>query len=505
MKARIQKILQEQSLEWLLNSAIDAMLITDQDGRIILANAPVLRLFGYATDELIDQPIETLLPQRFHGAHVSHRTNYFSQPRARNMGSGIELFGKRKDDTEFPVEVSLSPLKTEQGVHLVMATIHDITRRKQAEAALLESEARMRAIFDTAVDSIVTIDEHGIIERFNPAAQRLFGYAEAEVAGKNVSMLMPSPYRERHDGYLSRYMQTGEKRVIGSGREVIGLRKDGSVFPMDLSVAEMNFPGRRMFTGMVRNISERKFAEEQHGFLLQEIAEANEELTNFAYVVSHDLKAPLRAIGALADWLSTDYAEKFDAEGKDHMRLLISRVHRMGALIDGILQYSRVGRIKETPASVELNSLVRDVIDLLAPPPHIKISIEGSLPTVKIEPTRIQQVFQNLISNAIKYMDKPEGKIRIDCSAEEDHWKFTVIDNGPGIEKRHFERIFLLFQTLAPRDRIESTGVGLALVKKIVEMYGGEVGLESSIGVGTTFTFTLPRTGIRQHKDRKEI
>lgn len=504
MTEKNQKILEEQSLGWLLNSATDAMLITDQAGSIILANLPVLQLFGYSAEELIDQRIETLLPQRFRSAHVSHRTNYFSQSHARNMGSGIELFGKRKDNTEFPVEVSLSPLETEQGVRLVMATIHDITRRKQAEAALLESEARMRAIFDTAVDAIVTIDEHGIIERFNPAAQRLFGYAEAEVAGKNVSMLMPSPYREMHDGYLSRYMQTGEKRIIGSGREVIGLRKDGSIFPMDLSVAEMQFPDRRMFTGMVRDISERKFAEELHARLLQEVAEANEELTNFAYVVSHDLKAPLRAIGALADWLSNDYVDKFDAEGKDHMRLLISRVHRMGALIDGILQYSRVGRVKETPVSVEFNMLVHDVIDLLAPPAHIKVSVDGTLPTIKVEPTRIQQVFQNLISNAIKYMDKPQGEIIIRCDAEENQWKFSVTDNGPGIEERHFERIFQLFQTLAPRDRIESTGVGLALVKKIIEMYGGEVWLESAIGAGTKFIFTFPRNDVRQYKNRKE-
>jgi len=494
MRARILEILEEQSLGWLLSSATDAMLITDDGGKIILANAAVLRLFRYEVDELVNQPIEHLLPERFRSAHVVQRTAYFDHPRARNMGTGIELYGRRKDGSEFPVEVSLSPLKMEDGIKLVMATIHDITRRKQAESALLESEERMRAIFDTAVDAIMTIDERGIIERFNPAAQRLFGYTEGEVAGSNVSMLMPSPYREMHDGYLARYLETGEKRIIGSGREVVGLRKNGSVFPMDLSVAEMQFQGRRMFTGMVRDISERKQAEEQHARLLQEIAGANEELTNFAYVVSHDLKAPLRAIGALADWLSTDYADKFDAEGKEHMRLLISRVHRMGGLIDGILQYSRVGRVKEKPTAVDLNVLVSDVVDLLAPPGNIKVEVQSGLPVIKGEPTRLQQVFQNLISNAVKYMDKPNGEICIACSAHGKHWQFTVSDNGPGIEARHFERIFQLFQTLAPRDKIESTGVGLALVKKIVEMYGGEVWLESRIGRGTSFHFTLPRT-----------
>ena len=176
------------------------------------------------------------------------------------------------------------------------------------------------------------------------------------------------------------------------------------------------------------------------------------------------------------------------------MRLLISRVHRMDGLIDGILQYSRVGRVKETIVAVELNRLVREVIDLLAPPENIAVSVENSLPAVMAEPTRIQQVFQNLLSNAIKYMDKPAGEIRIACAAEGAQWKFSITDNGPGIDKQHFEKIFQLFQTLAPRDRVESTGVGLALVKKIVEMYDGRVWLESTLGRGSTFFFTLPRT-----------
>ena len=370
-----------------------------------------------------------------------------------------------------------------------------IREHEQIEDVLHKNEEeQFKFIVRSAVDGIVTIGERGIIERFNPAAERIFGYTEAEVVEKNVSILMPSPYHEAHDGYLAHYMQTGEKKIIGIGREVVGLRKDGTTFPMELAVGEMRRGERRMFTGTVRDISERKQAEEQRALLMHELESANEELKNFGYVVSHDLKAPLRAIGSLADWLSTDYADKFDDEGKEHMRLLISRVHRMDGLIDGILQYSRVGRVKEVAVAVELNQLVREVIDLLAPPASITVTIENPLPTVMTEPTRIQQVFQNLLSNAINYMDKPEGKIRIACSAEGRQWKFSVTDNGPGIKQQHFGKIFQLFQTLAPRDRVESTGVGLALVKKIVEMYGGRIWLESTVGQGSTFFFTLPRT-----------
>jgi two-component system sensor kinase FixL len=488
-----EHLLEAKSLEWLLESATDAMIIIDKGGRIIVANPTIEQLFGYPRQELIGKSMEILLPERFRQMHNFHLEDYFSQPHARAMGVGMGFLGLRRDGSEFPVDVSLSPLKTAQGLQ-VMATIHDITRRKQAEEALRESEARMRAIFDTAVDGIITIDERGIIERFNPAAELMFGYTEAEVAKKNISMLMPTPYHEAHDAYLAHYLQTGEKKIIGIGREVLGLRKNGTTFPMDLAVSETCQGERRMFTGTVRDISERKQTEEQRDRMLRELESANEELKNFGYVVSHDLKAPLRAIGSLANWLSTDYADKFDDEGKEHMRLLISRVHRMDGLIDGILQYSRVGRVKEVAVVVDLNQLVREVIDLLAPPTNITVSVENPLPTVMAEPTRIQQLFQNLISNAIKYMDKPEGEIRIACSAEGRQWKCSIADNGPGIDQQHFEKIFQLFQTLAPRDRVESTGVGLALVKKIVEMYGGRVWVESRVGKGSTFFFTLPRT-----------
>jgi PAS domain S-box-containing protein len=494
----MEPLIEGQSLEWLLASATDAMIIVDREGKIILANPAAQRVFGYDPKTLVGQTIEALIPARFRGAHGGQRTEYFDHPRARPMGMGMELFGLHQDGHEFPVEVSLSPLKTAQGSQLVMATIHDITRRKQAEANMQASEARMRAIFETAVDGIVTIDEHGIIDRFNPAAEKLFGYTEAEVVGKNVSMLMPNPYRDQHDGYLDNYKRTGVKKIIGIGREVTALRKDGTTVPIELAVAEMRVGDRRMFTGMVRDITERRQAEERHNALLQEISSANEELTNFAYVVSHDLKAPLRAIGSLADWLSTDYADKFDEEGKEHMRLLINRVRRMDGLIDGILQYSRVGRVKEAVVTVDLNRVVADVIDLLAPPKNIAVTVAERLPTVVAERTRIQQVFQNLISNAIKYMDKPQGEIHVSCIDDADQWRFCVADNGPGIEQRHFEKIFQLFQTLSPRDKVESTGVGLALVRKIVEMYRGRVWVESTVGQGSRFWFSLPKAGSTQ-------
>jgi PAS domain S-box-containing protein len=359
-----------------------------------------------------------------------------------------------------------------------------------------DNEARTSALLRTMIDGVVSIDEQRVIKTFNPAAEQIFGYQGHEIIGQNASLLFPAP--DANQGaqfdYLENYHGAGRARTSSLTREATGRRKDGTLFPMDLAAVEMHDGEHRMYVGIMRDISERKQAEEQKARLMSELESANEELKSFAYVVSHDLKAPLRAIGALADWLSHDYYEKFDDEGREHMRLLISRVHRMGNLIDGILQYSRVGRVREALVAVDLNQAVRNVIDLISPPPNVIITVENPLPTLITERTRIEQIFQNLFSNAIKYSDKPKCEIRVGCSAEGEYWKFSVADNGPGIETRHFDRIFHLFQTLAPRDRIESTGVGLTLVKKIVEIYGGSIWIESIVGQGATFFFTLPRT-----------
>jgi len=242
-------------------------------------------------------------------------------------------------------------------------------------------------------------------------------------------------------------------------------------------------------------LTARKRAEERQAQLLKQVEAANQELADFAHVVSHDLKAPLRAIDSLAKWLAADYQEKFDAEGRGQLNLLLGRVRRMHDLIDGILQYSRAGRIREELVEVDIAELVVEVIDMLSPPSHIRVVVETPLPTVVIERTRITQVFQNLLSNAIKYMDKPEGLIRVGRVEAGAFWRFYVSDNGPGIEERDQQRVFQLFQTLKPRDRADSTGVGLAVVKKAVEMYGGRVWVESQIGGGSTFCFTLPKSG----------
>jgi len=236
-----------------------------------------------------------------------------------------------------------------------------------------------------------------------------------------------------------------------------------------------------------------------------ELAAINQDLKEFAYIVSHDLKAPLRAISSLVNWLACDYEDKIDEKGKEMIDLLLRRVKRMHDLIEGVLKYSRVGRIREEKVAIDLNPLVENIIEVIDPPENIEVQVLCKLPTIVAEKTRVEQVFQNLISNAVKYMDKPVGKININCVENGDYWLFSIKDNGQGIEEKHFKKIFQIFQTLASRDEIESTGVGLSLVKKIVELYGGKVWVDSEVGKGSTFYFTFPKIIEQNEQNLSEV
>jgi len=226
-------------------------------------------------------------------------------------------------------------------------------------------------------------------------------------------------------------------------------------------------------------------------------------LNDFAYIVSHELKAPLRGIRTLVEWIATDYADKLDEKGKEQMNLLSGQVVRMHNLIDGILHYSRVEHIRGEQTRVDLNKVVQNVIEMLKPPENVVIEVENELPTVLCEQTRIIQVFQNLLSNAVKHMDKPQGQIKIGCVEEDRFLKFSVADNGPGIEEKDFKKIFQIFQTLPAHGKPKGTGIGLSLVKKIVETYGGRVWVESEVGKGSVFFFTLPKKEMKVADDAK--
>jgi PAS domain S-box-containing protein len=356
---------------------------------------------------------------------------------------------------------------------------------ERAEVTLRESEEYLATILRSLQTGVVVIEAktHTIID-VNDAALLLIGASREEVVGRRCLDFICigeegrcpiTDYGQEADN-SERTLKTAEGRIV----------------PIIKSVSPISIGGKLHLVEAFVDISERKEMENRMAGLINDLERVNTELKDFAYIVSHDLKAPLRAIGSLSQWLYTDYKDKFDDDGKAQLDLLLSRVNRMQSLIEGVLEYSRVGRISEEKVPVNTGLLVREVIENLSPPETITITVDDALPTIYFEKTRISQIFSNLIGNAVKYMDKPEGKIHIGCTREGKFWKFRVADNGPGIEEKYHEKVFQIFQTLHPRDQKESTGIGLTIVKKIIDMYGGRIWIESKVGEGSIFYFTIP-------------
>ena len=380
--------------------------------------------------------------------------------------------------------------------------IIDTTERKRAKELLRKSEERFRALFETMAEGValheIIYDEHGracdyVILDVNPAYGVHAGITRPAAIGRKASEL----YGTGTPPYFEIYAQ-----VAATGQPTrfetyfAPLRKHFSI-----SVCS---PGKGQFATVFEDITERKRTEAEIRQLnaelerrvrerTAELEAANQELNDFVYAASHDLKTPLRGIGQLAQWLALDYAAAFDEAGQEMLRLLLKRVKRLDNLIGGMLQYARIERMASAEKPVDLNAIIRAVLDALAPPDHFRVVIAPALPVIAGDRTRLMQVFHNLLENAVKFMDKPNGEITVGCLAQGGDWLFSVADNGPGIAPEYHAKIFQMFQTLKPRDAEENTGVGLAIVKKIVELYGGKIWVESTPGQGSTFWLTLPK------------
>lgn len=352
----------------------------------------------------------------------------------------------------------------------------------------------MRSVVDHVIDGIITIDDGGIINTFNPAAEKIFRWRAEEVIGKNIKMLMPEPYHREHDGYIANYCHTGHAKIIGIGREVAGRRRDGSVFPMDLAISEFRRGGQRYFTGIVRDISDRKLAESALRQSAQELARSNLDLEQFAYVASHDLQEPLRAVAGCVQVLRKRYAGKLDPRADELISHTVEGVHRMQTLINDLLSYSRVGSLGAAFAPCDCNEVLAAALSNLETTVREAGAgiTSGSLPVLFADAAQLTQLFQNLLSNAIKFRSQDPPRIHVSAERAENVWLFSVKDNGIGIDPDYFERIFIIFQKLHTRTEYAGTGIGLAICKKIVERHGGQIHLHSAPGKGSTFTFSLP-------------
>ncbi|MFH1114601.1 MAG: PAS domain S-box protein [Pseudomonadota bacterium] len=498
-KDREALLASEEKYRSIFENAIEGIYQSSPEGRFLSVNPAMARILGF------DGPQDVL------EAYTDIRTQLYVEPEDRDKLQ--DLFHKegraerfetrmhRRDGAVIWVSITASTVWNGDRRPLYYEGIlEDITDRKQVHDAL-ESEKRfIEGAMDTLTDAFLVFDLKGKLLRWNKTIAAASGYGDKEIAAMFAVQFFPADEHPKLFDALNRIIAHGHATLEASlltrygGRiayEFTGdLLKDLEGRPSHICVVGRDITERKRAELEIRRLNER--LEQRVAERTAELESANQELKDFAYAVSHDLKAPLRAINQLAGWISMDYGEALGQEGKEQIDLLMGRVRRMHGLIEGILQYSRIGRVREREREVDLDSLARDVIDLVSPPQHITINIETQLPVVVGEPTRLAQLFQNLLDNAIKYMDKTNGKVIISCLNQDDQWTFRISDNGSGIEEKYFDKIFQIFQTLAPRDESESTGIGLALVKRIVELGGGKIWLESELGKGTTFCFTIP-------------
>ena len=367
----------------------------------------------------------------------------------------------------------------------------------QAEAA----EARFRALVESAPDAIVAVDQPGTIALVNSQAEKLFGYAREELLGQPIEILVPERFRQQHVRDRERYTAAPRTRPMGAGLALAARRKDGSEFPVEISLSPLAANGELQIMSIVRDVTDRRRAEDElrrtAERLAQQTAElerSNAELQQFAYVASHDLQEPLRMVASYTQLLARRYGDKLDDDAREFIDFAVDGARRMRALINDLLAYSRVGTRGAEFAPTDCNAVVDQVIaDLGAAIEDERAGVtRGDLPTVLADAMQLQQLFQNLIANAIKFHGERRPRVAIAAERRGDAWLFSVRDNGIGIDPEYADRIFVIFQRLHSRAEYPGTGIGLAICKKIVERHGGRIWMESAPGQGTTFYFTLP-------------
>ena len=494
---------EEQKHLRLLENSRDSIYTADMEGRITYANPAFMDLLEVPDPaELIGQPF---LPQRYWPRHEQRKQ--FLEDLKKGVVESRELALKTFNGRSiYVIAFSCLTKNIHGGINGSQGIIYDVTPRKEV-TTLRETQEQLRAsqekieealqtrelILEEMPVGMIVVGRDKKMRRINKAALTMMGLSSsAELIG-HVCHKRICP------------VESNECPVLDLGQRVdnserILLHTDGKEIPILKTVLPISLGGEEVLLEVFVDITERRQAEETLERLnrdlesaVWELTRANKELQEFAYIAAHDLKTPLRAIGTLTDWISKDYADKFDEQGREQVRLLVAKAKQMTAMIDDILQYSRAGQSLQVDQQVDLHKILSDVISQIAPPENIEITVQDKLPTIRCKKTHLIQIFQNLLSNAVKYMDKPRGQITVGCVEQEDSWRFDVTDNGPGIDGKYFEKIFKIFQTLAPRDGVESTGIGLSIVKKLVELNKGRVWVESQVGQGSTFFFTLPK------------
>jgi two-component system sensor kinase FixL len=480
-------------------TAVDAIVVIDRNGAIRSVNNATERLFGYAADELIGRNVQILMPEPYAGEHDAYLANYLRTGRKKIIGIGREVVGRRRDGSVFPMDLSVGEAR-DGSEPIFVGIIRDITDRKASELAQRESELRLRSILDTVPDAIIVIDAHGLIQSFSPAAERLFGYPSAEVVGRNVNVLMPAPYREEHDGYIKRYLHTGERRIIGIGRIVTGRRQDGETFPMELQVGEFPFMGARYFTGFVRDLPERQEAERRIQDLQAELLHASRlsVMGQMASTMAHELNQPLTAVMNYLEagrQLLSSGAGSPERVG-EMMEKAIGQAQRAGDVIRRLRGFVSKGETERRIQS--LNQLVEEALALAlvgARQRGVRTSLElDQVPPVLVDQIQIQQVVLNLVRNAVEAMEQSERReltIATRAIPEQGIAEIIIADTGPGIAPELADRLFQPFVTT----KTTGMGLGLSICREIVEAHHGRLTTAAAPLGGALFRVTLPIAG----------
>lgn len=469
-----------ERLAAIINTTIDGIIVISDKGTLEAFNRGAERLFGYHESEILGRNVSVLMPSPQHEEHDRYLERYLATGHAKIIGTGREVTGRRRDGSTFPLHLSVGEMQID-GERKFTGMLHDLSARSQLDQQLRASEARWRAVIDSAVDGIIVIDAHGCIEAFNPAAERLFLRQESEVLGQNVDMLMPSPYHEQHDNYLARYLATGRAKIIGIGRDVSGLRADGTTFPLHLSVGEITIAGERKFTGILHDLSARALMEQQ---LREQTALAR--IGEMAAVIAHEVKNPLAGVRGAIQVIG----QRLPPGSKDALitQEIISRIDALDDLMKDLLLFARPPSPRFAP--VDLNALATDTVSLLREDPALKnteVRIEGTAPLVEADAALMKIVFLNLLVNGA-HAAQGRGSLRVSVRPVDGMCAVVFRDNGPGIPEEIRDRIFTPFFTTKAR----GSGLGLPTAKRLVEAHQGTITIDCPAEGGTTVTIALP-------------
>ncbi len=474
----------------LASSNNDAIIGQDLNGIITSWNQAAERLFGYTAAEMIGRPVADIMPAERH-AEADFILQQISQGETL---ADFETERLTKDGRAIPVSLTISPVH--EGVGRIVGVsklVRDLNEVQRLKQDLQRREALLRSILDTVPDGLVVIDEHGIVQSFNPAAERMFGYAAEEIAGHNVSLLMPSPHAADHDGYIARYMTTGERRIIGIGRIVVARRKDGSTFPMELQIGEVNIPGARLFTGFVRDLTERQDQDRRLAELQSELIHVSRlsELGQMVSVLAHEVNQPLTAI---SNYLS-GIRRILPANSPPALRPALERIAEQNDRARHIVQSLRGLVKKETRArqTENLETMIQETsaLALVGTGRFVTLDLRVARDAkfAVVEKVQIQQVLLNLMRNAVEAMrDSAVRVLTVATARRGDRVEIEIADTGPGIPETVWARLFQSFVTTKP----DGLGVGLSICQTIVEGHGGELVAVNEPGRGAVFRVTVP-------------